>query len=241
MCPYSNNTSVFGMSLDLAAVLSVYAAIMSGDIVSLSIGGKPKSGGLLGGLGSALGLLGEPQGLSWSHGRFEIDSSPTRADLFVTGDPVSVDLSHIEEIMALPKGPNGIDLSALVPYRVARLKETIATNGRFFQGPFGQLTLNAAVYFFTYRYFANHTADNLEGYLSEETLKSFEGVTGEKGSYQWASGQERIPENVSAFCLLLFCASADIHHSGTAAPSATNTVLRVSLSTPRPQFSSTPN
>jgi hypothetical protein len=59
---------------------------MSGDGVTASIGGKPKSGGLLGlgGLGSSLGLIGEPQGLSASYNRFEADASPTRADLYVS-------------------------------------------------------------------------------------------------------------------------------------------------------------
>jgi hypothetical protein len=72
------------MGLDLSAFLSAYSAIMAGDLTSFSIGGKPKSGGLLGGVGSSLGLLGTPQGLSASHNRFEADASPLRADLYST-------------------------------------------------------------------------------------------------------------------------------------------------------------
>ena len=72
------------MGLDLAAFLSVYSGVMAGNITSVSIGGKPKSGGLLGGLASSLDLLGEAQGLSASHNRFEADASPFRADLYVT-------------------------------------------------------------------------------------------------------------------------------------------------------------
>jgi hypothetical protein len=72
------------MGLDLSAFLAVYSAIMAGDLTSFSIGGKPNNGGLLGGLGSSLGLLGEQQGLSASHNRFESDASPTRADLYST-------------------------------------------------------------------------------------------------------------------------------------------------------------
>ena len=75
---------VFGMGLDLAGFLSVYSGVMAGDITSVSIGGKPKTGGLLGGLTTSLGLLGEPQGLSMSHNRFEADASPTRADMYKT-------------------------------------------------------------------------------------------------------------------------------------------------------------
>lgn len=70
------------MGLDLAAFLSVYSGVMAGDFTSVSIGGKPKSGGLLSGVTSSLGLLGEAQGLSNSHNRFEADASPTRADLY---------------------------------------------------------------------------------------------------------------------------------------------------------------
>jgi hypothetical protein len=76
------SNEVFGMGLDLATFLSVYAGVMAGDVTSVSIGGRPKSSGLLGGLTSSLGLLGEPQGLSASHNRFEADASPTRADLY---------------------------------------------------------------------------------------------------------------------------------------------------------------
>ena len=74
---------VFGMGLDLSAFLSVYSAVMAGDLTSFSIGGKPKTSGLLD-VTSSLGLLGQPQGLSWSHNRFEHDGSPLRADLYST-------------------------------------------------------------------------------------------------------------------------------------------------------------
>ena len=80
------------MGLDLAAFLSVYSGVMSGNITSVSIGGKPKSGGLLSGLTSSLGLLGEAQGLGASHNRFECDASPTRADLYTTYGAVFVNL-----------------------------------------------------------------------------------------------------------------------------------------------------
>lgn len=70
------------MGLDLSAFLAVYSAVMAGDLTSFSIGGKPKSSGLVGGLLGSTGLLGEPQGLSASHNRFEHDASPLRADLY---------------------------------------------------------------------------------------------------------------------------------------------------------------
>jgi hypothetical protein len=209
-------TAVFGMGLDLSAFLAVYSAIMAGDLTSFSIGGKPKSGGLLGGATSSLGLLGEPQGLSASHNRFECDASPTRADLYSTyviafhlsftrltllitysGDPVSLNLGQFEELLSMPLGPNGIDSSVMTKFRVNRVKQSIATNGHYFAGPLVTLAFNPATYLFTYRFFANHTAENPEGYLDAKTLMSFQGVTGEKGNYKWARGQEKIPENVS--------------------------------------------
>lgn len=96
-------------------------------------------------------------------------------------------------------GKNGIDIPVLTAFRLDRTRHSIATNGRYFSGPIQTLALNPATYQFTYRFFSNHTAENPEGYLDAKTLMSFQGVTGEKGSYKWARGQERIPENVSSY------------------------------------------
>jgi len=186
---------VFGMGLDLAAFLSVYTGVMAGDIASFSIGGKPKSG-LIGGLTSSLGLLGEGQGLSASHNRFEADASPFRTDLYVTGDPVSLNVARFEKFVAMPKGPNGYDITVMSKWRGACFNDSVSTNGHFFTGPFTHLAVNAAAHAFTYRFFGNWSAETPgEGYLDLETLKSFEGVTGEPGSFQWEQGRERIPEN----------------------------------------------
>ncbi|KAH5199459.1 hypothetical protein HBI46_227220 [Parastagonospora nodorum] len=189
------SNEVFGMGLDLAAFLSVYAAVMAGDVTSCSIGGKPKSGGLLGGLTSSLGLLGEPQGLSASHNRFEADASPLRADLYKNGNPVSLDVPQFEQLIAMPQGPNGYDLTVMHPFRGARYKDSVATNGRYWAGPFTHFAINTATYLFTYHFFANYSAEYPDGFLSEQTLKSFEGVSGERGSFKWEHGAERIPEN----------------------------------------------
>jgi hypothetical protein len=97
----------------------------------------------------------------------------------------------------MPLGKNGIDIPVMTAFRLDRTRHSIATNGYYFSGPLQAFALNPATYQFTYRFFANHTAENPEGYLDAKTLMSFQGVTGEKGNYKWASGQERIPENVS--------------------------------------------
>lgn len=98
----------------------------------------------------------------------------------------------------MPQGPNGYDLTVMNPFRGACFNDSVSTNGHFFAGPFTHLAVNAAAHLFTYRFFANFSAEHPDGYLDVETLKSFEGVTGEPGSFQWQQGRERIPENVSS-------------------------------------------
>ena len=62
---------------DLAVLISIVGAVMAGDGNYFSIGGPPgKSLPVVG------GLLGQPRGLSNSHNRFEVDSSPARGDLY---------------------------------------------------------------------------------------------------------------------------------------------------------------
>jgi hypothetical protein len=119
--------------------------------------------------------------------------------IICSGDPISLNLGLFEQLLSMPLGPNGIDSSVMTAFRVARVKQSVATNGHYFAGPLITLALNPATYLFTYRFFANHTAENPEGYLDAKTLMSFQGVTGAKGNFKWASGQERIPENVSDY------------------------------------------
>jgi hypothetical protein len=40
---------------------------------------------------------------------------------------------------------------------------------------------------------SNHSADNVNGYLTRDILKSFFAVTGPDGAHVWNSGQEKIP------------------------------------------------
>ena len=84
----------------------------------------------------------------------------------------------------------------MTAFRLERVRHSIATNGHYFAGPVTFFALNPATYQFTYRFFANHTAENPEGYLDAQTLMTFQGVTKEGSNYKWSPGQERIPENV---------------------------------------------
>jgi hypothetical protein len=130
----------------------------------------------------------------------------------------------------MPIGPHGYDLTVMHPFRGARFNNSIATNGRYFAGPFTHYAINTATYLFTYHFFRNHSSEYPDGYLSEETLKSFEGVTGERGSFKWASGREKIPENVCGSILaLLLWTVANAWCSGTAARLAMSTDFLLSL------------
>ena len=74
--PSSVTYVLISLGTDLSTFLAVYGAIFDGDLTSYSIGGPVFSLSNLG------GLLGEPQGLSGSHNKYEGDVSPTRGDLY---------------------------------------------------------------------------------------------------------------------------------------------------------------
>jgi hypothetical protein len=69
-------TKVFGMGADLALILAVYGAAIDGNLVSWSIGGPTPNV-------PSINLLGQPQGISGSHNKYEGDASPTRGDLYI--------------------------------------------------------------------------------------------------------------------------------------------------------------
>jgi hypothetical protein len=108
----------------------------------------------------------------------------------------------------MPQGPKGYDLTVIYPFRGLRHNDSVATNGHYFAGPLTHFAINAATFLFTYRYFANHTAEHPDGFLDGETLKTFESVKGELGSFEKVVGHERIPENVRvplSFMMLPYC------------------------------------
>lgn len=173
-------------------------------------------GGLLGGnsnsansspLGSALssllgdgGLIGSPKGLDFSHYRFESDVSPTRNDIWYS--PQDASSVHIERFTSLynrgqrSPGKGGYDLTVLTPHRQEWTRHSVANNPYFWSGPFTNLAVTSATHIFTYRFHANYTTGNLDGYLSGDALKKWEGVSGEPGAFRFVYGSERIPENV---------------------------------------------
>ena len=80
----------FGMSADLSGLLSAYAVAMDGDILTQtwSFGG-PQPADTLG------GLLGAPQGISYSHNKYEGDTSIGRNDAYLgDGDVHSLNITR---------------------------------------------------------------------------------------------------------------------------------------------------
>lgn len=187
---------VFGMGIDLATFLSVYGSVIDGDLTSFSIGGAPPSG-LVTGLTGSLGLIGTPQGLTGSHNKYETDASPTRGDLYSTGNNAKLVLSQFEALFATQSNAAtaNYDLSVLTDFRAKRRQDSIATNPYYFSGVFSGVAVEPAAYTFIYRFMGNKSAEAPEGVLNQDVLKSFFSITGSPGSFVYTPGNERIPDN----------------------------------------------
>lgn len=182
-------TKVFGMGPDLALFLSTYGAVVDGDGTKWSIGGPSDS------VPGLLGLLGQPQGISGSHNKYESDVSPTRGDLYERGDDYSLQLDQFQELYDLGKAQDNYDLPLLTDFRAKRFQQSIDRNPNFFYGPFSGVIVTPAAYTFIYRFMGNKSAEHPDGRLNGEVLKSFFAVEGESGSFKHNPGQERIPDN----------------------------------------------
>jgi hypothetical protein len=74
--------TVFGMGADLALFLATYGAVVDGTLTSWSINGKPHTG------------------IGGSHGNYETDSSPLKADLYQYGSLEKLVISQFKEVCA---------------------------------------------------------------------------------------------------------------------------------------------
>lgn len=184
--------SVFGMGVDLATFLSVYGAVMDGDLTSWSIGGPS-------GATSLTGLLSQPRGISFSHNKYETDGSPTRGDLYQYGNAYELQLTQFKDLYNTQQGVSdadaNYDLSVLTPFRAARIAQSKANNPYFFSAPFAGVVVQPAAYTFIYRFMGNKSAEHPEGQLNRDVLKSFFAITGDEGNFKYTPGYERIPEN----------------------------------------------
>lgn len=133
---------LFGMSADLAGVLSAVAVIFNGDPVSgtWSIGGPQPDHGLLG-----LDLLGNPTGLSYSHNSYEGDSSIGRRDAYINdGDAHSLDPQRFASAYAMGRDNDRYTLDMLARNFLSKAKESESTNPYYFAAPFPTLVTPAA-------------------------------------------------------------------------------------------------
>ncbi|RYC57927.1 heme-thiolate peroxidase [Xylaria longipes] len=185
----SGTMKAFGMGFDLATFLSIYGAVFDGDLTSFSIGGPSPT---LLGIGN---LLGQPQGLSGSHNKYEGDVSPIHGDLYQYGN----NLPQVSQFTALyelgQENGDSVDLDVLSRFRVQRFNQSVAENPYFFFAPFSGVIVDAAAYTFIYRFMGNKSAENPMGVLNGETLKSFYAVTGDYPHFSITPGHERFPDN----------------------------------------------
>jgi len=179
---------VFGMGVDLSGFLGVYGAIFDGNLLTYSIGGPDPA------LVSNI-LLGEPQGLSGSHNKYEGDVSPTRGDLFQYGNGYKVQLKQFKELYELGMADDNYDLTLLTKYRAERFQQSLSENPYFFNAPFSGIIASPAAWSFVYRFMANKSEEYPQGQLNGEVLKSFYSITGDYPDFTYTEGHEKIPDN----------------------------------------------
>lgn len=180
--------AAYVMGEDLAAGLAAYAIAFDGDVATRqwSIGGPFP--------GKVAGLINtNPEGISYSHNNYESDMSAGRFDAYLNnGDAHSLDLEKFTHLYETGTEYTFASLQDQFAYN-QNLSET--TNPYFFSGAFSGLIVAPAAHYFIINFMSNHSAEQPNGYLDQNTLKQFFAVTGEPGNFTWLPGQERIPEN----------------------------------------------
>lgn len=159
---------VYGMGLELGLLLAIMGVVWSGNPLSLdpgfSIGGN--STAVYNALDNAQGLLGTPQGIEHSHNWLEADASPTRDDLYQTGDSWTMNMTRFQQLYDTVPASEDFSFDVLSKWSADRWHESVATNPYFYYGPFTGMIARNAGFFFVGRLFANHTAGSTEGKLS---------------------------------------------------------------------------
>lgn len=126
--------------------------------------------------------------------RYESDASPTRPDLYETGNDYLLVIDQYQEL--INSSPGGlITMDSLTKFRSKRFDEQVANNPYFFNGPFSGVAVQPAAYTFIYRFMANHSAENPKGELPYDVLATWFGVSSESGSYTVKQGYEAIPRD----------------------------------------------
>lgn len=200
--------AAYNLGPRICAVLAAYAIATEGNPIEgvWSIGGPLPSDYLTD------ELLGDGQGLSYSHNTYEGDSSIGRFDAYVNhGDAHSLNVTRFENVYNIGQ-VDGSDRYTLDkfrskfeeaqddsiannPYYVCRfqtLPHNILTTFQF-TGAFSTVVVVPAAYNFVINLMSNFTEAEPSGYLDGYSFKSFFGVTGEPGSFVWQRGQEVSP------------------------------------------------
>lgn len=177
------------MGVDLSTFLAVYGSAVDGNLVSWSIGGPDSR------VSIPLNLLGQPQGISGSHNKYEGDASPTRGDLYVTGQDYDLILERFQSLYDRGKAQDNYDLQVITDQRHYQFQNSIHNNPYFFNAPFAGVIAQPAAWSFIYRFMANKSEEYPSGRLDGEVLKSFYGITGDDGNFKYTRGTERIPDN----------------------------------------------
>lgn len=170
---------VFGMGPDLALFLSTYGAIVDGTLTSWSIAGGPHVG------------------IGGSHGNYETDSSPLKADLHQYGSNTKLIMEQFNNLYNMQPDAStaNYNLEVLRTFRGQRFQESIDKNPYYYYGPFSGMAVSQAAFTFIYRFMANHSAEYPEGVLNKDVLKSFMSISGSENNLVWTPGHERIPNN----------------------------------------------
>lgn len=82
------------------------------------------------------------------------------------------------------------NFETLVQHRSQRIKQAIATNPYYFNGPFTGIAIAAGANSFVFRLAANCSKEYPQGYLSKETFASFWGVKGKGKNMYWEPGHD---------------------------------------------------
>jgi hypothetical protein len=210
---------LYGMSPDLAGILAAYAIAIDGDLVSMtwSIGG-PQPG---------VALLDSGQGISYSHNKYEGDSSIARCDAYINGGDAH-SLSPTRFTYAFEAGMDN-DRYTFDKFDRAFAKNTIRSinqNPYYFAPLFSTTLVSPAAYNFVIAFMSNHTEAEPGGYLDGDIFKEFFAVTGDYPNFTWQPGQEKVPDVRPTLPTILTSHSRHISHvdrTGTAAPQSPNT------------------
>lgn len=177
----------YGMSVDLAGVLGAYAIAIDGDLVSLtwSIGGPQ----------ATLGALDNGQGISWSHNKYEGDTSISRCDAYTNnGDAHSLSPTRFAYAYYEGLQDDRLDMDKFARAFAKNTFRSIGQNPNYFAPLFSTTLVSPAAYNFVIAMMSNHTADQPDGYLNEDMFKTFFAVSGTYPNYKWNPGQDRIPD-----------------------------------------------